>query len=195
MLQYLVLVGAALNLSGTYVYIRGTIKGTTRPNRVTYLLWSIAPFIATGAALSSGVRWAVVPVFATGFGPLLVFISSFVNKNSYWKLGRYDYICGAFSVLALILWGLTSQPMIAIIFAIISDAFAALPTLKKSWTNPETESGSAYILAMIATVTTYAAVTSWTFSEYGFATYIIFMDGLIALFIYRQKVMRLIGVH
>lgn len=195
MLQYLVLVGAALNLSGAYIYIRDTVKGTTKPNRVTYLMWSIAPFIATVAALSSGVRWAVIPVFATGFGPFLVLISSFVNKNSYWKLGPYDYVCGAFSALALIFWGLTNQPIIAIALSIISDAFAALPTLKKSWTNPETESGSAYVLAMIATITTYAAVKTWAFSEYGFATYIVFMDGLIAIFVYRQKLIRLARYH
>lgn len=193
MFQYLVLVGAALNLSGTYVYIRDIIKGTTKPNRVTYLMWSIAPLIATIAALASGVWWAVVPVFATGLGPLIVLIVSFFVKGSYWKLGRYDYICGTFSLLALILWGITNQPTIAIIFAIVSDAFAALPTLKKSWTNPETESGSAYVLAMIATITTYAAVKTWVFSEYGFATYIIFMDGLIALFVYRRKLMRLVN--
>ena len=190
MLQYLVFFGAALNLSGVAVYIKDTLKGTTKPNRVTYLLWSIAPMIASGAALVSGVRWAVLPVFMTGFGPFLVFLASFVNPNSYWKLRSYDYICGVFSVLALTLWGITSNPIIAIVFAIISDAFAGLPTLIKSWTNPETESGIAYFLAMLGTLTTFAAIKSWAFSEYGFASYIIFMDGLLTLAVYRNKLTR-----
>ncbi len=190
MLQYLVFFGAALNLSGVAVYIKDTLKGTTKPNRVTYLLWSIAPMIASGAALVSGVRWAVLPVFMTGFGPFLVFLASFVNPNSYWKLRSYDYICGVFSVLALTLWGITSNPIIAIVFAIISDAFAGLPTLIKSWTNPETESGIAYFLAMLGTLTTFAAIKSWAFSEYGFASYIILMDGILTLAVYRNKLTR-----
>jgi hypothetical protein len=49
--------------------------------------------IATGAALSDGVRRAVLPVFISGFGPFLIFVSSFVNKKAYWKLEKSDYIC------------------------------------------------------------------------------------------------------
>src|SRR3989344_785767 len=102
MLQYLVFLGAAANIGGAFFYIRDTLYRKTKPNRATWFMWSLAPLIATGAALSSGVGWAVLPVFMSGFGPLLVFIASFVNKNSYWKLEQFDYWCGLFSVLALL---------------------------------------------------------------------------------------------
>ncbi|MEI7919425.1 MAG: hypothetical protein WCH65_04430 [bacterium] len=49
--------------------------------------------IATVAALSDGVRRAVLPVFISGFGPFLVFISSFINKKAYRKLEKSDYVC------------------------------------------------------------------------------------------------------
>jgi hypothetical protein len=61
----------------------------------------------------------------------LIFLASFVNKKAYWKLEKFDYICGISSALALLLWWLTKEPAIAIVFAIISDAFAAIPTLIK----------------------------------------------------------------
>src|SRR6185437_6841760 len=138
MLQYLVLVGAAIQLYGIYDYIRDTLKGKTQPNRVSWLLWSIAPTIATVAALTAGVRWAVLPVFISGFGPFLVFLASFVNKNAYWKLERFDYLCGIFSILALIGWGITKDANVAIVFSILSDGTAALPTLIKAWRFPET---------------------------------------------------------
>jgi len=75
---------------------------------------SIAPMIASAAAFSEGVRRAVVPVFMSGFGPFLVFLSSFVNRKSYWKLEKFDYICGIFSLLALIGWRMTNEPLVAI---------------------------------------------------------------------------------
>src|ERR1051326_3873885 len=103
MLRYLVLIGAAINATGSFRYIRDTLRGTTKPNRVTYFMWAIAPLIATAAAVSRGVSWAVVPVFMSGFCPFLVFLSSFSNKQAYWKLGALDYVCGAFSAVALIL--------------------------------------------------------------------------------------------
>src|SRR5215471_17568624 len=99
MLQYLVLFGAAINAAGSLHYIRDTVRGNTKPNRVTYLMWGIAPLIATAAAVFKGVTWAAVPVFMSGFCPLIVFASSFVNRRAYWKLGAADYACGVFSLL------------------------------------------------------------------------------------------------
>lgn len=84
-------------------YIGNTvISGKTKPNRVTWLMWAIAPLVAAVAAYVDGVRWAVLPVFMAGFAPFLVFLSSYVNPKSYWELGVFDYGCGGLSVLALV---------------------------------------------------------------------------------------------
>lgn len=188
MLKYLVLLGALVSLLGVISYVKGTIKGDTKPNRVTWLMWSIAPLIATFAAFSTGVTWAVLPVFMSGLGPLLVFISSFINKNAYWKLEKFDYLCGFFSLLALILWFITKQPMIAIIFAIISDFFAAIPTLIKSVKHPETESVAPYTTGLFSAVTSFFAVKIWLFPEYGFSSYLVLINIVLIISVYWQKI-------
>jgi len=73
MLQYLVIGGALLNLLGAVAYIRDTLQGKTKPNRVTWSLWAAVPMIAVAAAVSDGVTWAIVPVFMSGVNPLLIF--------------------------------------------------------------------------------------------------------------------------
>ena len=181
MLKYLVVLGAVVNFIGAFSYIKDTLYGNTKPNRVTWLMWSVTAFIGTVAALSNGVRWAVLPVFMSGFTPFLVFLASFVNKKPYWKLEKFDYFCGVFSMLALILWAITKQPIIAIIFAILSDFFAAVPTLVKSIKHPETESSIAYSTGVFNALTSFFAVTSWTFSSYGFPIYLVLMNGTIWL--------------
>lgn len=181
MLQYLVIVGAGLNFSGTLLYLRDTIHGDTKPNRVSFVLWALSPMIATAAALSDGVRWAVLPVFMSGFGPLVIFVASFFNKRAYWKLGRFDYLCGLFSVLALILWQVTHNPSIAILFAIISDGFATLPTLVKAWSRPDTETAVSYLLALVAALTSFAALRSRAFTEYAFPSYLVIANLLLYL--------------
>jgi hypothetical protein len=190
MLQYLVLIGATANLFGAFSYIKETIGGGTKPNRMTWLLWSIAPLIATIAALADGVRWSVLPVFMSGFVPLLVFISSFVNKNSYWKLEKFDYLCGFFSVLALILWGITKEPAIAIIFAIASDGSAALPTLVKAWEYPDTETGTPYVTGVFNALTSFAAIKIWNFSSLAFPVYLVVTCTLLASAVYRKKIFK-----
>ncbi len=173
MLQYLVFLGVTAQLIGTVAYIRGTIKGDIRPNRVTWLLWAIAPIVGTAAAFSDGVRLAAIPVFMAGFGPLLVFLSSFVNPKSYWKLETFDYLCGAFSIIALVLWYITKQPLVAIGFCILSDGFAAIPTLVKSWNHPDTERVTPFFGGLFSNITSFFAIKTWTPTSYAFPVYFV----------------------
>ena len=189
-LPYLVFLGAAVQLIGIWSYIKDTVKGDAKPNRVSWLLWSIAPLIGTAAAISDGVTWEVLPVFMSGFGPLLVFIASFVNKNSYWKLEKFDYWCGALSLLALILWWVTKIPEVAILFAILSDGLAAIPTLVKSWKYPETENAGPFTAGLFNSLTSFAAVKIWNFSSIAFPIYLVFINISIALAIYRRKIFK-----
>ncbi len=131
MLQYLVFAAAAISLYGSFSYIRSMFRGEAKPNRVSWLMWAIAPMIGTIAAVSKGVEWSILPVFMAGFSPLLIFIFSFIAKNGYWKLTTFDYVCGFFSGAALILWAITKEADVATIFAIASDGSAAIPTIRK----------------------------------------------------------------
>jgi hypothetical protein len=58
----------------TAVYLRDTLRGTTKPNRVTWLLWAVAPLLAAAVELSEGVGLRALPTFMVGFMPLLVFV-------------------------------------------------------------------------------------------------------------------------
>jgi uncharacterized membrane protein HdeD (DUF308 family) len=187
MLEYLVLVAAAASLVAASVYIRSMFKGQTKPNKVTWFMWSIAPFIATAAALSNGVGWAVIPVFMSGFCPFLVFTASFFNKKAYWKPSSFDYICGSLSGLALVLWFITNDANLAIIFAIVSDALAAVPTLTKAWHNPETESAWPFIIGVFSPLTSFLAATTWAFSELAFPTYLIVINILLVFSMFRKR--------
>lgn len=187
MRQYVVVLWAVVNLTWVFFYIKSTIKGDTKPNRVTWLMRSIAPLIASVAAFSDWVRRAVLPVFMSGFAPLLVFISSFFNKKSYRKLWKFDYICGFFSLLALILWYITKNPMIAIVFAIISDWSAALPTIIKSLKDPKSESAIAFITWFFNAFTSFFAIKSFWFSEIAFPLYLCVLNILLITIILRWK--------
>ena len=182
-----VILGSFVNLLGTSYYILNTVRGVTKPNRMTWLMWSIAPLIGTAAALASGVTWATLPVFMAGLMPLTVFIASFVNPHSYWKLEPFDYLCGILSALALILWYLTSNPAIAIVFAIAADFVAGVPTLVKCWKYPETETASGYTASWFNNLMSFFVITNWNFANIGFPLYLVLMNTALAFPIIRKK--------
>jgi len=151
-------------ISASLLYIIDTLKGKTKPNRVSFLLWGVM-VIAGSASLSAGFSWANLPVIVAGAGPLIIFLCSFVNKNAYWKLKALDYICGLFAVLALILWWLTKNPLLAIFFAIFADILASIPTLIKIANHPETETKKSYYLYAIAHTFNLLTISTWIITE------------------------------
>ena len=187
MFQYLVFVAAAGSLAAALVYIRSMFRGQTKPNRVTWFLWFVAPFVATAASVSSGVGWAVVPVFMAGFSPFLIFVASFFSKKAYWRLCLFDYFCGALSGLALVLWFVTENPGVAITFAIGSDLIAAVPTISKIWQYPQTESIWPYLVGFFSPFTSFLVAASWGFSELAFPIYLVVINFVILLLIVGRR--------
>jgi hypothetical protein len=178
-----VLLGAALVTIGGVSYLIETLAGRNQPNKVTWLLWGLAPLMAFAAQVSEGVGIAAVATFAVGFMPLVIFAASFVNPRSEWRLTPFDMVCGVLSVLGLLLWAVTSDGNLAIVFAIIADLLAAIPTLIKSWNNPKTESGTLFWLGIVNGAIGLLIVDTWSFENYAFIAYIMLINVLLATLI------------
>ncbi len=179
-----VIVGVLLQFFGSFTYIIDTIKGKVQPNRVSWLLWSIAPLIAFAAMLKQNVNIVeALGTFIVGFVPLLVLIASFVNKKAEWKITRFDLICGFLSIVGLLLWLVTKVGNIAIIFSIVADGLAALPTIVKSYKEPETENSSPFFFAIINAGIVLLVITTWNFENFGFPLYLFFVSLILFLLI------------
>jgi len=185
-MHYLVLLGAVVSLYGIARYIRDIFRGQTRPNLVTWVLWAMAPLVASAAAISTGARWAVLPTFMVGFGPVLVVISALTTRRAIWRPTNFGYLSGCLSFVAILLWAVTRKPEMAVFLAILSDGLAALPTLIKAWQFPETESGIAYTTALFNILTSFAAIQIYTFSEIGFPIYNTLINIALSLAAYRK---------
>ncbi len=178
-----VFLGFAIALIGLFSYLKDTIQGKVQPNRVTWFLWALAPLIAFTAQIQEGVGLEAVLTFSVGFNPLLVFLASFLNKKAQWKLTKFDFICGGLSILGLILWFITKDPIMAIVFAILADTLAALPTVVKSWKEPETENYWPFLTAIINSGIALLIVKDWNFATAGFTIYIFSLCVLLTVLI------------
>jgi hypothetical protein len=173
-----VYVGSAIGALGAAVYLRDTLRGTTKPNRVTWLLWAVAPLLAAAVELNEGVGIQTLATFMVGFMPLLVFIGSFHNPASVWKIRPVDYACGAMSVVGTVTWLVTRDGVLAISAAIAADFMAGVPTLMKSWTHPETETVHTYVGAVISMLIVLLTIENWTFDVAAFPAFIVCMGSV-----------------
>ena len=175
---HFVILGAVIGLAGMLSYLRDTVRGVTQPNRVTWLMWAVAPLIAFAAEVQEGVGLRSLMTFVVGFGPLLIFVASFANRRSAWRIGTFDWLCGALSAAGLVTWLVTRHGTVAVVASIAADALAATPTLRKSWSAPETESVSAYAAAAVNALITVLTVARFTTAEAAFPIYILVIASL-----------------
>lgn len=179
-----VIVGVILNLIASGSYLIDTLKGKVKPNRVTFFLWTLAALIAFAAEVKQGVGIQSLMTFSVGFFPLLIFIASFFNRKSFWKLHRFDFIFGGLSLIGLLLWYVTKIGNVAILFAILADGLASIPTLVKSYYYPETENVWPYVAAVLMAVITLLTIDTWNFAHYAFPIYIFLMGSALSFLIY-----------
>ncbi len=186
--SYIIYITVLTSVVGYFFYFRDIFLGKTKPNLVSWFLWLLGPFLGVFFQLKAGAGLSVIPVFLAGFGPLLVVLFSIFRKNTYWKLNTFDVICGVFSILALVLYVLTHNLAVAIIFAILSDFFAFIPTFQKGWKFPETETASVYLVGIFNNVLGLLIIHDWSFTIYSFGLYLVVANIVMVYFLYHKKI-------
>ena len=179
--------GAVVNFLGGLSYVRAILKGEATPNRVTWTLWALVPLIAGAAQLRSGVGISTLVVMSVGASPACVVLASFVAGTGSWKLGPFDYVCGACALAALALWAISGDPVTAIVLSILGDAAAALPTVRKAWLAPATEDRPAYLIAFVGMILGILSVQEATFAAYAFNVYLLIASGALVVILFLPR--------
>lgn len=168
-----VFLGSVLSLFGSIHYARATMAGRARPNRVTWTLWAAAPLIGFFAQLDEGVGLPAVQTLGAGVSPLIVLAASFLSRHGAVRITGFDLACGGISVAALAAWLGLGHASLAVLFAVLADGAAAIPTIRKAWRRPHTENALFYVLIGIGATITLLTITDWRPASWMFAGYIL----------------------
>ena len=182
---------AFLSLVGAYGYVRDTLRGETSPNRVTWGLWGLEGILGFVVELQQRVGLAAVMTLMLGLVPCVVLAASFKNPHSVWKIGRFDVCCGAISVAGLVFWSVVHQPTVALLSFVAADQVAALPTVRKSWLAPSSESPRVFFMGFLNCGITLMTLRHFTTAGVLFPGCVLVMDLMIGLLIVTKAGQRL----
>lgn len=187
--EYFIFLGLLASLFGTSSYLIAVVKGRVKPNRLSWFILGCAPLIAFAAEIEQGVGLRSIMTFWAGFAPLLIFFASFLNKNAYWKLNRFDLLCGTLAVVALVLWKITGSGNTAIALTIAADGLAMIPIIVKSWRFPHTEAPSAFLGGLFHAAIALLVLNRWTFADYAFPLYILMINAVtVSTIVFRRQI-------
>lgn len=134
----------SLSIIGYIPYLRDTIKGKTKPHVYSWFIWTLLTGIVYGLQISSGAgvgSWVTLTVTIIGF---IVFLLG-IHKGEK-DITKSDTVFFLFSLVALFLWLIAKQPMLSVILVSLVDMLGFVPTIRKSWDKPFSETLFTYKL-------------------------------------------------
>lgn len=136
------ILAALLAVAGNLPYLWDIVKGRVRPHPYTWLVWSLVSCIIFFGQLAKGAGIGALPTFAAEIFTIIIFLFSL--KYGFKNIARIDTVFLAIALLGLIPWLLTKDPTLSVIIAVGIDLIAFVPTLRKTWHEPRTETPILY---------------------------------------------------
>lgn len=167
-------------------YIITTIQGKTRPNIATWSTWLILSIVISASYYAAGaINTLWVPVCSI-FGQSIIVLLALKKGEGSWS--KFDKVCLFFVGLSLAFWWHFNSPVIALVMSLIVDFFGVLPTIKKSYLEPESENLLTWSLYLLTSIFLILAIESWSFALASFPIYMFIINAIIVGFLIRKKV-------
>lgn len=177
--------GMLLVIVGSIPYMWLIVRGSVRPHRVSWFIWSLILALAIWGYKSVGADdsiWFLVGDFLVSF---TTFLLSLWRGRGGWN--RLDTSCLAIAGFSLLLWQASDIPLFVLWGALIADAIALVPTLLKSLKDPLSESSSAYVFSSLAALCGLLAVAEWNLTLLFYPAYLFLANFLVAVVVWVGK--------
>ena len=155
-------------------YLRDILRGTTKPNIVSWITWTILTAIATVAEIAAHEYTTAIFTSSAVVETSLVVILGL--KYGYAKYSKFDVICQVGALSGFVLWWLFNSPALAVIAAVTIDFIGALPTVRHSWLMPSEETWPTYAFAGLGGLLAIFALTAYNWTSLSYAVYIVLIN-------------------
>ena len=154
-------------------YIWNIIGGITKPNTVTYFVWTLLQSIAIFAQFEAGASWSVFLVIGSTISIGIIFLLS-LTKYGYKEYSWVDTVALILAGIAILVLLFTDHPVLAIALPIVADAIGAIPTLVKTKKYPHTEDQLAWFIMIIASALGILATEKFDFANLLYPVFLLF---------------------
>ena len=141
------IVASLLAIVGNLPYLRDIIRQRVKPHPYTWLVWSIVSCIVFFGQLAKGAGIGALPTAAAEIFTIIIFFFSL--RYGFKNIRKIDTVFLIIALLGLIPWVLTKDPTISVIIAVSIDLIAFTPTLRKTWSHPNTETPLLYSMNVL----------------------------------------------
>jgi hypothetical protein len=167
-------------------YTLSILKWESKPHRTTRFVVLSITFLSFASLLAQHNTVAIFLAWVSVLQSILIFILCIKYGMGWWA--KTDIICLVIAGIGILVWKLTSNPVMWLLASILADFVGYLPALIKTYKFPETETWVFYILDVLAGLFTLLAITNFTYQETSYPIYILAINLVMVIFILRPKI-------
>lgn len=181
----LLAVSALLTILCVVPYIRDTLQGRTKPQIVTWFVWSMLTAIAAVASFADdSFASGMLGVFASVSTALVVIVGwRQANRN----FETLDVVCFIAALVGLGVWWASSTALAALFIVMAIDLVGAVPTLRHITKKPFEETAKTFAMAGMGGFFALLAVDELTVEEAAFPVYISLINLVFVLAILMRR--------
>lgn len=159
MKEVFAIVAAFLVLVGHIPYLRDLLRKKIAPHAYTWFVWSIVSGITLAGQLVSGAGWGALPTATAEAFTIVILLFSL--RFGFKHVTRTDTVFLIVALLGLIPWALTKDPTLSVVIAVSIDLVAFIPTLRKAYQQPDTETPILYSTNVFRHVLSLLSLSSY----------------------------------
>ena len=177
-----------LTFIGYFPYIKDIFKGKTKPHIFSWFIWSVTTSIIYALQITAGAGSGAWVTLCLIFIMLFIVLLGFKNGNK--NIKKIDVLFLFLALSALPIWFFVKQPIFSIILLCFVDILGFIPTVRKSWNDPYSETLSLYTITTFRHGLSFFALAKYNIVTYLFPVTWIFVNAFfsIILIVRRMKI-------
>lgn len=181
---FLALLAAAIAIAGNVPYIRAVLQKRVQPHPYTWLVGAFVSSVVLVAQLQQGAGVGAIPTATSELFTITIFILSL--RYGFKNATRTDQLFLVAALLGLIPWFITRDPTLSVVIAVTVDIASFVPTIRKTWLYPKTESPLLYFSNIVRHVLALIALQAYTIATALHSVAMIILNIGMVLLVYRR---------
>jgi inorganic pyrophosphatase len=144
------IIALIISLLAFYPYLRDIFLKKTKPHVYTWFIWTITQSTAVYALWYGGGGWGAVELTVGTFLVFIIFLFSLTRGTK--NVTKSDTIVLFIALLSVLIWWILDNPIFSVIMVSLIDFFGYIPSYRKCWNDPWSETLSTWLLFAIGNI-------------------------------------------
>ena len=179
------LLAGVVGIADTIPYVRDTVRGSTRPHRGTWLIWSVLAIVVCLSQRADGASWSLIMAAAQAVLTSVIFLLSIRRGEG--GLSPADVLMLMVAAGGVIGWIVADQPVIATACVVAADLIGAAMMVPETYRDPGSETLATFALASLSGALAAGAVGTLDASLLLYPVYYCLANGALAALIHYRR--------